>query len=134
MLTETDIARIAERVAAAYRPVAVGIFGSYATGTATGRSDLDLFVIRKPGMAFPADIFAVRRLIFDVIHPVDVQVFNPAEFEESAREYQSFTWIIARQARIYHWAADAEGLVPSLASAHVTSGERGHDRGGEQFG
>jgi predicted nucleotidyltransferase len=91
MLTETDIARIAGQVAAAYRPVAVGIFGSYATGTATGRSDPDLFVIRKPGTAFPADTFAVRRLLFDVLHPIDVQVFDPAEFEETAYEYQSFT-------------------------------------------
>src|SRR5215510_3498997 len=114
MLTETDIARIAGRVAAAYRPVAMGIFDSYATGTASGRSDLDLVVIRKPGSAFPADTFAVRRLSFDVLHPIDVQVFDPAEFEESAYEYQSFTWVIARRAstigmlRLSEWDAEAE--------------------------
>jgi len=121
MLTETDIARIAGRVAAAYRPVAVGIFGSYATGTATGRSDLDLFVIRKPGPAFPADSFAVRRLLFDVLHPIDVQVFDPAEFEESAYEDQSFTWVIVRQARLYHWDAEAGRAVPSLATRTAAS-------------
>jgi predicted nucleotidyltransferase len=121
MLTETDIARIARRVAAAYRPAAVGIFGSYAIGTATGRSDLDLFVIRKPGAAFPADKFTVRRLLFDVLHPIDVQVFDPAEFEESAYEGQSFIWVIARQARLYHWDAEAERVVPSLVTRAAAS-------------
>jgi|HubBroStandDraft_2_1064218.scaffolds.fasta_scaffold244194_2 predicted nucleotidyltransferase len=117
MLTEGDIRRIAARVAAAYQPLAIGIFGSYAIGTATDRSDLDLFVIRKPGAAVAVNPRAVRRLLFDVLHSVDVQVFDPARFEESARDYQSFTWVIARQARLYHWAPDADRLVPSLSGA-----------------
>ena len=102
MLTDGDIRRIAERIATAYLPVAVGTFGSYAIGSATPRSDLDLFVIRRPGGAPPADGRAVHRLLFDVIHPVDVQVFHAAEFEESVYDYQSFNWVIARQARLYH--------------------------------
>ena len=57
---------------------------------------------------------AVARLLFGVMHPVDLHVFTPEEFEESASEELSFTWIIARQARIYHWSAAAEGAVPSL--------------------
>jgi predicted nucleotidyltransferase len=116
VLTEADIERIARRVAAACQPVAAGIFGSYATGRATARSDLDLLVIRSPGAAVRVDAYAVRRLLFDVLHPLDVQVFSPAEFEDSARNYQSFTWVIARQARLYHWSPDADALVPSLAS------------------
>jgi uncharacterized protein len=114
MLTEADIEQITRRVVIAYRPVAVGIFGSYATGTATPRSDLDLLVIRDPAGAVHADERAVRRLLFDVLHPLDVQVFTPAEFEESAPEYQSFAWIIARHARLYHWSPSADYLLPPL--------------------
>jgi predicted nucleotidyltransferase len=120
MLTEGDIRRIAARVAAAYQPLAVGIFGSYAIGTATNRSDLDLFVIRKPGGAVAVDPRAVRRLLFGVLHPVDVQVFDPATFEASAHDFQSFTWVIARQALLYHWTPDAARLVPSLSSRHAS--------------
>ena len=42
MLTDGDIRRIAERIATAYLPVAVGAFGSYAIGSATPHGDLDL--------------------------------------------------------------------------------------------
>jgi len=97
MLTETDNARIAGRVAAAYRPVSRRSLWLLreaplpAAATSTFRD-------QETGTAFPADIFAVRRLLFDVLHPIDVQVFDPAEFEESAYEYQSFTWVIARRA------------------------------------
>jgi predicted nucleotidyltransferase len=116
MLTETDIERIARRIAAAYQPVAVGIVGSYATGRATARSDLDVLVVRNPRGAVWVDVSAVRRLLFDVIHPLDVLVYSPAEFEESAGKHLSFTWTIARQARLYHCAADAGRLVPSLVA------------------
>lgn len=114
MLIEADIRRIALRVAVAYRPLAVGTFGSYAIGSPTDRSDLDLFVIRKRDGAPVADAQAVRRLLFDVLHPLDVLVFTAAEFEDSVYEYQSFTWVIARQARLYHWDPEAEYVLPSL--------------------
>ena len=114
MLTEGDIARLAQRVARAYRPLAVGTFGSYAIGSPTDQSDLDLFIVRREGGA-PAHAHVVHRLLFDVLHPLDVLVFTPAEFEESAYAYQSFTWVIARQARLYHWDGAADQAIPSLA-------------------
>ena len=77
MLTEGDIRRIAGRIADAYRPLAVGIFGSYAIGRATDRSDLDLFIISRTRGALAVHPRAVRRLLFDVLHPLDVLVFTP---------------------------------------------------------
>jgi hypothetical protein len=65
---------------------------------------------------------AVRRLLFDVLHPLDIHVFTPAEFEETAYEYLSFTWVIARQARLYHWSDDAARQVPSLAPQLTSAG------------
>jgi predicted nucleotidyltransferase len=114
MLSEHDISLIAERVVDAYRPLAVGIFGSYAVGSPTHQSDLDLFVITKHHGGKAADAHAVRRLLYHVLHPLDVHVFTPDEFEDSAYDYQSFTWIIARQARLYHWDDEAEHAIPSL--------------------
>lgn len=121
MLTENDIARIARRIAAAYAPWAVGIFGSYAIGSAHDGSDLDLFVIRKPSESRPPTAQAIRRLLFGVLHPLDVHVFTPSEFEETVYDEQSFTWIIARQARLYHWTEEAAGAVPSLLPRAVAN-------------
>jgi len=114
MLTENDIVRISARVVRGCAPLAVGTFGSYAVGTAKGQSDLDLFVISKTGGALAPRVLAVRRLLFGILHPLDIFVFTPEEFEASVYEEQSFTWMIVKQARLYHWADEADGLVPSL--------------------
>jgi predicted nucleotidyltransferase len=116
MLTENDIRRIARRIAEAYDPLVVGVFGSYAIGTAKNRSDLDLFVIRETSEARGARGRRVRRLLFDVLYPLDIHIFTPREFEDSAYEVQSFTWVIAQQACIWYWKDEAEQLVPSLGA------------------
>jgi len=114
MLTENDILRLTERIVKGYAPLAVGTFGSYAVGLAREQSDLDLFVIKRTLHQPPARARAVQRLIFGTLHPVDVHVFTPDEFEDSVCRELSFTWVIARQARLYHWTVEAARLVPSL--------------------
>lgn len=114
MLTENDIARIAFRISERDPVLAIGVFGSYAVGSAKPGSDLDLFVIKdsadKPGERR----LALRRFLFGVLHPIDLHVFTPEEFENTAYEELSFAWVIARQARIYHWTEEARHRVPSL--------------------
>ena len=112
MLTENDIARIARRIVETCAPLAVGTFGSYAIGSAHGRSDLDLFVIKKAQETHSAR--TIKRQLFGVVHPLDVHVFTPEEFEDTVYEELSFTWVIARQARLYYWDEEARNLVPSL--------------------
>jgi predicted nucleotidyltransferase len=116
MLTEADIRRITDRIVTGYGPIVVGTFGSYATGLARPKSDLDLFVIKSTVERSSARRRAVQRLLFNVLHPLDVHVFTPEEFEETAKEELSFTWIIARQAHVYYWKAGCEHLVPSLCA------------------
>jgi predicted nucleotidyltransferase len=114
MLSDDDIARFARRIVDGCRPLAVGTFGSYAIGRAREKSDLDLFVILRTPEQPPARRRAVRRLLFGVLHPIDPHIFTPEEFEATAYEELSFTWVIARQARLYHFQAEAGALVPSL--------------------
>jgi predicted nucleotidyltransferase len=114
MLSEGDIARIARRIADGYGPLVVGTFGSYAIGTPKPRSDLDLFVIKATPVQPLARRNAIRRLLFGVLHPIDAHVFTPEEFEDTVGEVLSFTWVIARQARIYVWRDGAARATPSL--------------------
>jgi predicted nucleotidyltransferase len=114
MLTENDILRISRRIVAGCAPLAVGTFGSYATGAAREKSDLDLVVIAKTRGDRAARALAVKRLLFGVLHPLDVFVFTPEEFEEAAYEELSFVWVIVKQARLYFWAEGASELIPSL--------------------
>jgi predicted nucleotidyltransferase len=121
MLTENDVARIAGRVARKFAPLAVGTFGSYAIGTAHEQSDLALFVIRDPADPSTPDGVAVRWFLASVMHPLDIHVFTPAEFEAAAREDLSFASNIVRQARHYHWTEYAKKDIPSLFARPVYS-------------
>lgn len=114
MLTENDIARISRRIVEAYAPLVVGTFGSYAIGSARDGSDLDVFVIKETPEGPAARARAVQRLLFGVFHQLDVHVFTSGEFEGTVYDELSFTWVIAKQARLYHWTEEAERLVPSL--------------------
>jgi predicted nucleotidyltransferase len=116
MLSEHDIARIGQRIARGYGPLVVGVFGSYAIGTAHERSDLDVFVVKRTPEPRQARRYHVLRHLVGVLHPLDVHVFTPEELEEEAREKLSFAWIVVRQARILHpTREEAMALVPALA-------------------
>jgi hypothetical protein len=114
MLSEDDIARIAHRVVVGYAPIALGTFGTYALGRPKPTSDLDLFMIKDTVESPAAGRRLVQRLLFGVLYPIDAHVFTPEEFEESAYHENSFTWIVARRARLYHWSAAAARRVPWL--------------------
>src|ERR1019366_7448495 len=107
MLSEGDIGRIVARVVAGCRPLAVGTFGSYAIGRAREGSDLDLFVIQETNLPSSARRRSVMQHLYGVLHPLDVHVFTPEESEAGTLEQLSFTWIIVRQARLYHWSPKA---------------------------
>jgi predicted nucleotidyltransferase len=121
MLTENDIARLTQRIIRSYAPLAMGIFGSYAIGIARSTSDLDVFVIKQTPETPAMRARVVQRLLFGVFYPLDVHVFSPEEFEDTAYEELSFTWTIARHARLYYWTDEAKRLVPSLLPRAATS-------------
>jgi predicted nucleotidyltransferase len=114
MLSDDDIARIVERIVERQAPLVVGTFGSYAVGTARAGSDLDLFVITDSAERPAVRRHAIQRILFSVLHPLDIHVFTPEEFEETAYEALSFAWVIVRQARIYHATEEGRRRVRSL--------------------
>jgi predicted nucleotidyltransferase len=116
VLSDNDITRIAKRIARSCAPLVVGTFGSYAIGTQREQSDLDLFVIRSATGQHLTGERAIRGILFGVLHPLDIHVFSPEEFEATAYDTLSFAWVIARQARLYYATEDARRLVPSLFS------------------
>lgn len=117
MLSEDDIQRILSRIVESENPIAAGTFGSYATGLAHEGSDLDLFVIQNTAVLPPHRRHNVMRHLFGVMHHTDAHVFTPEEFEEGAYEELSFLWVIAKQARLYHWTDEAVSRLPSLRHA-----------------
>jgi predicted nucleotidyltransferase len=121
MLSDADIQNIVSRIVAGCRPIAVGLFGSYATGMAKARSDLDLLVIQRSTLPPAMRRAKVCRTLYGVLHPLDVAVFTPEEFEEGAFEEYSFIWMVIKQAKLLYTSDEAVHLVPSLFTDHLKS-------------
>lgn len=96
MLTTKEINRIVRRIVARIQPQEVIIFGSYAKGTATIKSDLDLFVIEQSELPIAMRANDLRPLLSQVLIPVDVQIYTPEEAEEYGKEEFSFVHSILK--------------------------------------
>lgn len=77
--TETIRAATDRLVAAASSPARVILFGSYARGTATEDSDLDLMVIEKELPDKAAEYLRLRRAIGGIGAGVDVLIYSEEE-------------------------------------------------------
>ena len=81
MITEEQINRITGRIVKKFRPQKIILFGSYAGGTATEESDLDLLIIKDSLLPSRLQNRKVRKLLSGMRVPVDVIVKTPEEFQ-----------------------------------------------------
>lgn len=75
------------RLARTLDPEHIILFGSWARGTATRRSDIDVCVIWETGLAPLERIGRVLHLLSDAPRPVEAVVYTPDEW---ARSYSPF--------------------------------------------
>lgn len=90
MLTPTEIDTLVRRIVACIQPQKVIIFGSYAKGTATIRSDLDIFVIKETELPMANRADTLKPMLSHALIPVDVHIYTPEEVEEFGKEQFSF--------------------------------------------
>ena len=90
MLTNTEIETIVERIVARMQPQKVIIFGSYAKGMATIKSDLDIFIIKETELPPANRAVTLMPLLASVLNRVDVHVYTPEEVEAYREEPFSF--------------------------------------------
>ena len=86
MITEEQIQAIVRRIVEGYQPDRIILFGSYAYGTPTEDSDLDLLVVKSGiGTSRAERAVAVRRLLRSPdMPPMDILVRTPEEVAEAA--------------------------------------------------
>jgi predicted nucleotidyltransferase len=84
--------RIAEHLKKEYHAEKVILYGSYATGTATEDSDVDLFVLAPTNQRFFERMATVRKLIRTLRNglPVSPIVLTPQEVEERMTKGDQF--------------------------------------------
>jgi predicted nucleotidyltransferase len=90
MLTPDEIENLVQRIVARLRPQKVILFGSYAKGTPTTRSDVDFFVIKQTDQPMARRADHLKPLLSHALIPVDVHIYTPEEAEEYGKEPFSF--------------------------------------------
>ena len=100
MLTEREIARLVQEIVARIDPQAVMVFGSYAKGTATIKSDLDLFVIKETHVPMVNRSATLASIVAHQLVNVDVHVYTPEEVQELRREPMSFVSSVLKSGKL----------------------------------
>jgi predicted nucleotidyltransferase len=101
-VTEEILAEITRRIVAARDPEKVILFGSYAYGTPSADSDVDLLVIAETDADDTRSAVAVSQLIWPRPFPVDILVKTPAEVEAALRRNDFFLQDIVQHGRVLY--------------------------------
>ncbi|MDQ2771241.1 MAG: nucleotidyltransferase domain-containing protein [Bacteroidota bacterium] len=106
MITEEQIQAVVRRIVEGYAPDRIILFGSYAYGTPTEHSDLDLLIIKQNAEAKRVErAIAIRTLLWGTNAPaMDILIRTPAEMERAAGIFQSVETIAEQQGRLLYAA------------------------------
>lgn len=100
MLKPSEIDNLVRRIVARIQPQKVIIFGSYAKGTATIKSDLDIFIIKETELPMASRANDLASLLSHTLIPVDVHIYTPEEVEVYRQEPFSFVSSILESGRV----------------------------------
>lgn len=106
MITEEQIQAVVQRIVEGYAPDRIILFGSYAYGTPTEDSDLDLLIIKHNAEATRSErAVAIWSLLWGAPLPaMDILIRTPAEMERAAGIFQSVETIAEHQGRLLYAA------------------------------
>lgn len=96
------LTRMTDILVDAIRPQAVMLFGSWAKGTATSTSDIDLLVVWNTPLPPMLRERSVVPLLRNFGIPVDAVIRTPAEIAEGATRRHSFVHSVLRSGRIVY--------------------------------
>lgn len=97
---------VVERLATQLQPDCVILFGSYAYGTPTPDSDVDLLVVLDTRASATERYLEVSRLLYPRPFPVDILVRTPEEIEQALGKNDFFIKEILTQGRVLYERAN----------------------------
>ena len=84
MVTQSQIQQLVNGIVQGYKPEKIYLFGSYANGTPTKDSDIDLFIVKETDQRKKDRIEAVLNVLDFKMYPevgVDFNIYTPKELE-----------------------------------------------------
>lgn len=91
-----------QKIVQELKPEKVILFGSYAYGTPSPHSDVDLLVIMKTRASLKERSWAVSRLLLPRPFPVDILVKTPKEIEKSLKTGDFFLQEILTRGKVLY--------------------------------
>ena len=107
MISQRAIQRYCDAIAAAFQPRRIILFGSYAYGTPTEDSDVDVMVVMPKGRRATLDTAVKIRLQVPAAFPVDVLVRSEREMERRLQHRDMFTEQITQKGKVMYEAIHA---------------------------
>ena len=106
MITEEQIQAVVQRIVEGYAPDRIILFGSYAYGTPTEDSDLDLLIIKHNAEAKRSERAAAIWILLwgSPLPAMDILIRTPAEIERAAGIFQSVETVALQQGRLLYAA------------------------------
>ena len=101
-ITEQLIEEIKDRIVRAVQPENIIVFGSYAYGTPSKESDLDLLVIMPSDEPMHSRVTKIRKLVRDIHIPKDIIVYTPQEVEKWKDASAAFITTIIRKGKVIY--------------------------------
>ena len=105
MVAPSDIAELAQRIAEAFRPEQIVLFGSHAYGAPTSDSDVDLLIV-MPHAGKSWDAAASIRGTVRPRFPVDLLVRTPQKLRERLAMGDVFLREIVSRGKVLYEAPD----------------------------
>ena len=125
--TERDIAEVVAQIVGHFHPQQVVLFGSYAYGTPTPDSDVDLLVVMETPLRNVEQAVEIRKAV-DFPFPVDLLVRTPQHIAERVALGDVFLREISRkgwscmQPMTQEWIDKAESMASQGGSRSMADG------------
>lgn len=89
MVTQSQIQQLVKEIARGYQPEKIYLFGSYANGSPTYDSDIDLFIVKNTSKRRNERTVEVVAAIKDYISAMDIIVYTPQELEIAMTQFMN---------------------------------------------
>ncbi|MCX5750224.1 MAG: nucleotidyltransferase domain-containing protein [Candidatus Saganbacteria bacterium] len=96
------IERTVRKIAKGAKPLKIILFGSHAKGAGTKDSDLDFLIIKPSSLRRDQRDREIRKLLNDVIFPMDIFVYTPEEMEKYQQLPGSFVKKIMETGKVVY--------------------------------
>ena len=101
-MDKAKIQEVIDTIIAGYGPSKIILFGSYAKGTASESSDLDLLIIKETDEPKYKRVVTVRKLFHAQPCAMDILVYTPKEYHQLLNYKSLIPYIATKEGKILY--------------------------------